>query len=219
MKPKNIEFKTIGQDRVLQSILPYIKGKKVLDIGCVEHNLINKNKRRIWAHDFIVNNSKYSVGIDIQKEDISVLKMQGYNVHYMNAENYKLDEKFDVIFAGELIEHLSNPGLFLRQSYKHLTKKGVIIITTPNAFSLCRLAISLMLLNNNPPVNDEHTCWYSPKVLTELLNRYSFTVRLIKFVDYPDLKPPWYQRVFNLLCIISTQLRETMIIIASKNEK
>ena len=74
MKPKNIEFKTIGQDRVLQTILPYIKGKKVLDIGCVEHNLINKNKRRIWAHDFIVNNSKYSVGIDIQKEDISVLK-------------------------------------------------------------------------------------------------------------------------------------------------
>ena len=41
----------------------------------------------------------------------------------------------DGIFAGELIEHLENPGLFLSECKRVLKRNGVIIITTPNPFS------------------------------------------------------------------------------------
>jgi len=44
MKQQTINY---TKDGVLLTILPYIKDKEVLDIGCVEHDLERKNKERI----------------------------------------------------------------------------------------------------------------------------------------------------------------------------
>ena len=44
--------------------------------------------------------------------------------------------KFDVIVIGDLIEHLSNPGLMLYRIKKFCDERTKIIITTPNAFGL-----------------------------------------------------------------------------------
>ncbi len=41
---------------------------------------------------------------------------------------------FDVIVAGEIIEHLENPGLFLRACRPLLSAEGSLIITTINAY-------------------------------------------------------------------------------------
>src|SRR3989344_3969940 len=112
-----------SRDGVLKTIYPIVKGKDVLDVGCIEHDLDRKNKERIWVHDFLRENAKNVTGIDILEDDIKKLKWQGYDVHCMNAEKFNFNKKFDVIFAGELIEHLSNPGLFLEKCKKHL-KKG-----------------------------------------------------------------------------------------------
>src|SRR3989344_2076395 len=102
------------KDDILRALLPEIENKKVLDVGCVEHDIKNKNKERIWVHDFLRKHTKQVIGIDILKKDIDILRKQKYDVHFQNAESFHFDEKFDVIFAGELIEHLSNPGVFLR---------------------------------------------------------------------------------------------------------
>jgi len=45
------------------------------------------------------------------------------------------DEFFDVVFALEIIEHLSNPSHFLEEIYRVLKPQGVIIISTPNIAS------------------------------------------------------------------------------------
>lgn len=43
-----------------------------------------------------------------------------------------LKQKYDVIFCNQLIEHFPNPHLFLQSLKLKLTKKGILIITTPN---------------------------------------------------------------------------------------
>ena len=48
----------------------------------------------------------------------------------------RLGRKFDVIVTGEILEHLPNQGLFLENAERHLKKKGVQILTTPNALAL-----------------------------------------------------------------------------------
>jgi 2-polyprenyl-3-methyl-5-hydroxy-6-metoxy-1,4-benzoquinol methylase len=177
------------KDAILSNIFPYIKDKTVLDVGCVEHNIENMNKDRIWVHGFLKKWSKSLKGIDILKADILKLKKMKYDVYLKSAEDFNFKNlKFDVIFAGELIEHLSNPGLFLQRCRKHLKRNGKLILTTPNAFCVYRLLYILKNFSNDPIVNDEHTCWYSPKVIKQLLQRYDFEIEKMIFVDYPLIK-------------------------------
>jgi 2-polyprenyl-3-methyl-5-hydroxy-6-metoxy-1,4-benzoquinol methylase len=211
MKAK-IDF---SKDGVLKTIYPYIKEKEVLDIGCIEHDLNRKHKERIWVHDFLRENANHVTGIDILKDDIKTLKSLGYDVYNQSAETFNFNKKYDVIFAGELIEHLSNPGLFLQRSKNHLKKNGTLIITTPNAYSLERLLRILKSYTNDPDVNKEHTVWFSPAVITELLSRYNLSVLDIKFVDYPRIKPKLIYKVSNSLCkVFGNKFRENMILIA-----
>src|SRR3989344_7708517 len=203
------------KDKVLTTIYPYIKDKEVLDIGCIEHDLERKDKERIWVHDFLRQNAKHVVGIDILKKDIETLKKQGYDVYCQNAETFKLNKKFDVIFAGELIEHLSNPGLFLEKCKLHLKKDGFLILTTPNAFTLSRILEEIIFFTNDPKENPDHTIWYSPTVIKELLRRYDININKIYFVDYPNIKPKVTTRIISLICdIFGNKFREKMIIIS-----
>jgi 2-polyprenyl-3-methyl-5-hydroxy-6-metoxy-1,4-benzoquinol methylase len=41
---------------------------------------------------------------------------------------------YDMIVSCEGIEHIANPGLFLKSAREHLNPGGVIVITTPNTW-------------------------------------------------------------------------------------
>lgn len=95
---------------IINEILNRYEGK-ILDVGCTFGSLVDRDG---------------VVGLDIlpAKRD---LFCQG------DAESLPFkDEIFDVIVAGELIEHLFNPTRFLRDCYRILKDKGILIITTPN---------------------------------------------------------------------------------------
>ena len=102
-------------------ILPYIKDKDVLDLGCVNHDSKLKDDP-LWVHGFLNKNCDV-LGVDILWEGIKDLFKDGYNVVCGDAENINLEKKFDVIVAGELIEHLSNQGLFLNNCRRHLKEE------------------------------------------------------------------------------------------------
>ena len=175
------------KSELFRGILPLIRGKDVLDVGCVEHTIKAMEDNPFWVHDFLRNNCWVS-GIDILESDIQLLKDRGYNVETANAETFELDKEFDVIFAGELIEHLSNPGLFLQQTKKHLKENGLLIITTPNTFYAPRLLGCILKINDDPTVNEEHTNWFSPSTLNTLFEREGFYIETIKRFDAASLK-------------------------------
>ena len=115
------------KDERMREIAPYIKDKIVLDIGCyaeIKEEVNKEKKLDTWIHGFLSKHAKHVVGIDIAKKEIGILKRQGYDVYCQSAEDFKLNKKFDVIFAGAVIEHLSNPGLFLDKCREHLEKDG-----------------------------------------------------------------------------------------------
>lgn len=107
-------------------IKPYIIDKLVLDCGCAQHGIEHiKKSKKSFVHGFLLNFSKELIGIDINKKAVEDLNKIGFNeIKYMNVENMDFsNEYFDTIYAGELIEHLSNPGLFLENCNKYLKKK------------------------------------------------------------------------------------------------
>ncbi len=115
-------------------------GKKVLDLGSYNGIItteISQHGNEVWAFD--VSDSfedKYrQAGIPFMRGNVEK------PLPYENAF-------FDVVFAGEVIEHLVDTDIFLDEIKRILKKDGRVIITTPNAASFPRRV--LLLLGMNP---------------------------------------------------------------------
>lgn len=98
----------------------------------------------------------------------------GYsNVYVANAETLSRGALSDTIVAGEVIEHLTNPGFFLLQARNHLAPGGRLVMSTPSPFSFL---YSLYGHFTYPKAcqNPERTYWFCIATITELSNRLGF---------------------------------------------
>jgi len=166
-----------------QIIIKYIKGKDVLDIGSVGQT----DKYNLWV--FLKKEAGQLVGLDTEPSDNPDI-IQG------NMETYNFHKQFDVILAGDVLEHVDNQGLFLDNIRKHLKKDGYFILTTPNAkwFNV--------LLRPNPT----HTLWHDKYTLFHILNKYGFKVIFFRY--YYGNKP--HYNFFKKLLV----LRQGVILVA-----
>lgn len=181
-----------------KQILDYIsETDDVLDIGCVRHSLDDINwedpNPGEWLHAEIRQHAATTLGIDMEQAEVQKLKEKGLDVTTANAETFDFDRSFDVIVAGELIEHLSNPGDFLQRCREHVREDGTVIISTPNPRDL--QIIYWYATENESRVNPEHTTWFDQYVIRELVSRHGF--ELSEWEYYPPsisiLNRPMYQ--------------------------
>ena len=162
-------------------VVDCVKGKKVLDVGCVG-NTAGDAAQPDWLHHLVCQYAAEVVGLDIAAEAVAALREQGHNIVSGDAETADLGQTFDCIVAGELIEHLSNAGQFLANMRRHLEPGGTILLTTPNPFYPFR---SLeILLRGATRVNPEHTCWYCPTTLKNALSRAGYQEIELHYVNY-----------------------------------
>ncbi|HEX9653127.1 MAG TPA: class I SAM-dependent methyltransferase [bacterium] len=163
----------------------YVKDKVVLDLGSVEHDLYRDNiKKGRWLFACLQKNAKRIVGIDFLKEAIAELTVQGYDIRYGDVENLEqleVNEDFDLIIAGELIEHLPNPGMFLRSIRKFMAPKTELVLTTPNAFGFIRFPDALI---RRERTRHDHMAYYSTQTLKQLLELHGYEVKEILFYSF-----------------------------------
>jgi 2-polyprenyl-3-methyl-5-hydroxy-6-metoxy-1,4-benzoquinol methylase len=83
-------------------------------------------------------------GIDI---DLSALGSSHATASTANLDEHELGlghERYGLISAIEVIEHMENPGRFFSHMQTHLAKDGLLLLTSPNVQSLrCRLRFLL----------------------------------------------------------------------------
>jgi 2-polyprenyl-3-methyl-5-hydroxy-6-metoxy-1,4-benzoquinol methylase len=185
----------------VEKILKLCKNKKVLDLGCVDHSAKTETYEN-WLHKKIKEVSKELIGLDYEKKELEKLNKKGYNIIYGDAENFDLKKKFDVVVAGEIIEHLFNVGNFLDCIKKHMNKNSILIITTPNAFGFRRMIGSI--LKGSLKENIEHTAYYSDTTLRQVLQRKGFKNIKFEYLKSDD-KKVWRRFIEN---IISSLLRK-----------
>lgn len=113
----------------IKKIVP-VKNKVCLDIGCgggILSYALAKNKAKV-------------LGIDPSKKliDIALKKSHLYkkNIHFLNItlEEYvkEVNNKFDVIFCMELIEHVKNPSDFIKTLKPLMKKNSLVFFSTIN---------------------------------------------------------------------------------------
>jgi len=197
-------------DLFIEHVKKEVSGKRVLDIGVCEHDFSYLTKER-WRHKVIKENSAYCLGVDIIQKMIDELNRQGYNIKYADAtSDVFLGEKFDVVFIGDVIEHVDRPADLLRFAKRHLLPGGKIIVTTPNPFYYKFFLESIKY--GTARSNLEHVSWVSPFMALELsrrtglkLSRYVFFKRsnrywkyLVKKIAPPELISPMHYYEFTL---------------------
>jgi 2-polyprenyl-3-methyl-5-hydroxy-6-metoxy-1,4-benzoquinol methylase len=104
------------------------KNKKVLDIGC---------RDGVLTKYFIDDNEVY--GIDIDKNALEVCEKEFDVKTFWCDFSLQLpfeDEMFDVVVAGEIIEHLPYPNITVEEISRILKPNGIFVGSVPNAYHL-----------------------------------------------------------------------------------
>lgn len=156
-----------------QFIAEYCRGRKVLHVGCTDAGL---SRERINAqthlHLKLLTTAERVWGLDIDEDGLELLRSMGVtDLYHANAEQLDelpLDDSPDLIVATEVLEHVSNPGLFLES----LGKFGCeVLLTVPNAYSF--RAIQAMQ-SGQEFVHEDHNYYFSYTTLKKLIEKHGF---------------------------------------------
>ncbi len=169
-----------------------LQGECLLDIGCGDGFFTVLLKAALKA--------KEVTGIEIATEAIAAIENKGIKGCQLNIDEQPFpfgDNHFDVIYCGEVIEHLFNPDHLLRETYRVLKPGGSCIITTPNLAGWPnRLALMLGYQPFATSVSPEHEGtgkliikgdegqWghirvFTTRALKELVRMYQFKIKRI----------------------------------------
>jgi 2-polyprenyl-3-methyl-5-hydroxy-6-metoxy-1,4-benzoquinol methylase len=134
----------------------YKKNVSVADLGFAH-----------WPNRYLINDKNLVVtGIDIVPNKTE-LKYTNELVMDLTKDLTHL-KKYDVILAGEIIEHMENPYHFLR-NIKNLAHAGtILILSTPNILNIPTLFFEY-LNSEKYFFSKDHTYYFSPRWLKRML--------------------------------------------------
>lgn len=187
---------------------------KVLDIGF--WGQANTAERDEWPHRIILDITSQVWGVDLTYDENAIPDPRRYQ--RASAENFSFTEKFTVIIALDLIEHIPNPGLFLERVERHLAPGGRLILSTPNAFNLFVIAGKFSRIE--PPVNRDHVAYYNRPTIQVLLAKCGWSIERFGFIytlgdlHRESLKKKILNLVYYLLSQVTDKFYETLVIIA-----
>ncbi|MDR2662131.1 MAG: class I SAM-dependent methyltransferase, partial [Treponema sp.] len=100
-----------------------VRAPAVLDIGCATGALLAKLKDRGWAAE----------GVELSEPQAAYCRSRGLEVAPGGVEQRRFPGgRFDAVLASHLIEHVNDPGSFVREVHRILKPRGRFYVTTPN---------------------------------------------------------------------------------------
>lgn len=158
------------------------EGRTVLDLGCIDHDVQTALALGDdWLHERVRRVAAETVGVDVLDDAASTLRELGYDIRVADVENFQLDRTFDVIVAGDLIEHLSNIGQFLEAVSRHMHDTSLLVVTTPNPYNLEQAVNGVF--RNKTFVNEQHTVGIDPKAMYQLVERSPLAIVDFCWID------------------------------------
>lgn len=147
-------------------ILRRLPRGRLLDVGYQKGSFADDLAREGWA----------CTGLDLTRRDHPQVKTIQCDIE----EGFPVESGvFDVVTAGEVIEHMLDEAYFLQECHRVLKEKGLLVLTTPNlSFLLNRILVPLgqVPLFVHAPY---HYHFHTKRTLTRLLQEGGFCVERI----------------------------------------
>ena len=120
-------------------LLPAItSGKPLALIGIGDHPEYWNNSNLNYLANYwdpariACANGPYCI-YDIDSKLVEKTKNLGINAQVCDLTSNQLPNKYDWIFASDVIEHVTQPLAFMQNISNSLSSKGIFVLTTPNA--------------------------------------------------------------------------------------
>ncbi len=120
----------------VQACLEHAHGPAVLDVPCGDGTLT-----AMFADHF-----ERIVGVDASGAHLAQARtrLPGVEFHEALIEDFETEERFDSVFALNILEHVVDPVAVLRKLSSFLKDDGVLIVHVPNAHALNRKLAVIM---------------------------------------------------------------------------
>lgn len=168
-----------------------LKGLNILDLGC-GGGIASEPLCRLGAN---------LTGVDESKKLIEVAKLHAKNmklkINYQctSIENLiKFKNKYDVIIALELLEHVNNLKQFCKLITNLLNENGIIILSTINKTFLSKLFVIDMaekILKKIPNGTHHYEKFINPTEIKDIFNNYNFHIKTIKGMNLNPINNNW----------------------------
>ncbi|HEV3033650.1 MAG TPA: class I SAM-dependent methyltransferase [Solirubrobacteraceae bacterium] len=145
-------------------------GARVLDVGCGEARFTAELARA----------GARAVGIDVAEEPLrrARARQPELDLRIVDGDGpWELaDAEFDVVWAGEVIEHVGDTAVWLSEVRRVLRSGGTLLASTPanGPLALMRSAISTRAFAERFDPLSDHLRYYSRHTLAALLEEFRF---------------------------------------------
>lgn len=189
------------------------RGRSVLHLGCTNWPYQEQSSGDDrFLHAALMPEAGELWGMDGDAEGLAALESQGvsnlYHGDLEKLEQVAINRTFDVIVAGEVIEHLSNPGLFLNGVQRFMRPDTILAITTVNAYCAFRMAIYGIRGRGGhaEPVHPDHVAYYSYRTLTHVAKRSGLVLDRFAFYDLGNEHRPFTRASIRLINDVAVRL-------------
>jgi ubiquinone/menaquinone biosynthesis C-methylase UbiE len=171
-------------------------GMRVLDVGCGEGRFAAE----------LAGAGAAVVGLDVAEEPLrrGRLRHPDLDLRLVEGEgSWPLpDAAFDLVWAGEVIEHVADTSAWLSEVRRVLRSGGRLLLSTPahGRARLLALALSKPAFARNFDPRADHLRFYSRETLARLVEDFGFERIAVRSVA----GPPWDRR---LLLLSATRSR------------
>jgi 2-polyprenyl-6-hydroxyphenyl methylase/3-demethylubiquinone-9 3-methyltransferase len=164
-------------------LLAHVRGgERVLDVGCGEGLLASE----------LVAAGADVVAIDVAEEPLRRARARDRELELRLVDGegqWELpDASFDVVWAGEVIEHVADTAAWLSEVRRVLRSGGSLLLSTPahGRLALLRLALSRRAFARQFDPLGEHLRFYTSETLTGLLEEFGFQEVDVRAVAGPS---------------------------------
>lgn len=157
-----------------------LAGRSALDVGCGA-GLLCEPLARLGAR---------VTGVDAAHENVAAAAAHaadgGLQIDYRCADVATLDGVFDLVTSMEVIEHVTDPALFVSALVARLAPDGLLILSTPNRTSKSRLAMITLGegLGAIPKGTHDWDKFLTPDELTPRIEQAGLKVREMRGISF-----------------------------------
>ncbi len=158
-------------------LLDAAAGRRTIHVGFVDSGCTElQQSHATWLHGILAETTSSLVGLDIDVDGVQRAREDGYEAYAVDCRDPVAVaglglEPADTVIAGEIIEHVDDPGAFLDGLVPLVRPDGALVITTPNA---CGLVNAVSALAGFEVMHPDHVTLFTWYTLNNVLRRHGW---------------------------------------------